>query len=264
MLEFIDTHNHVGLASLGETLDAVAAKSSAAGVRCAVITCAGADDFERAAEAARALHWGYCVGLHPLYLSESSFEDLKRLRAFALSHRDDPHLVGIGEIGLDFYVEGLDRQQQECVFKEELALAQELNLPVSVHSRRALFKVMECLAAYPGVKGALHAFSGSVEQAKDAASKGFYLGFGGALTYPGSKRVRACAKVLAAEHLLLETDAPDMAPAFRSEGPSHPADLPAYLEELSRIRAESSDTLSAVIYRNSLNAFPKLAALAAQ
>ena len=90
------------------------------------------------------------------------------------------------------------------------------------------------------------------------------MGFGGALTYPGSKRVRACAKVLAAEHLLVETDAPDMAPAFRSEGPSHPADLPAYLEELSRIRAVSSDTLSAVIYRNSLNAFPKLAALAAQ
>ena len=116
MLEFIDTHNHVGLASLGETLEAVATKSKAAGVRCAVITCAAADDFERAAEAARALHWGYCVGLHPLYLSESSFEDLKRLRAFALSHRDDPHLVGIGEIGLDFYVEGLDRQQQECVF----------------------------------------------------------------------------------------------------------------------------------------------------
>ena len=220
MLEFIDTHNHVGLASLGETLEAVAAKSKAAGVRCAVITCAAAD---------------LESGVH-----------------------------GIGEIGLDFYVEGLDRQQQECVFKEELALAQELNLPVSVHSRRALFKVMECLAAYPGVKGALHAFSGSVEQAKDAASKGFYLGFGGALTYPGSKRVRACAKVLAAEHLLLETDAPDMAPAFRSEGPSHPADLPAYLEELSRIRAVSSDTLSAVIYRNSLNAFPKLAALAAQ
>ena len=189
----IDTHNHVGLAPLAQSLEVLAQKASAMGVVCGVITAGGVEDFERVRQTAQKLNWGYCVGLHPLYIRENWQADIKALSAFLETHQDDPHLVGIGEIGLDFYVEGLDRDRQEAVFKEELQLALRFNLPVSLHSRRALYRVLALMKEYPTVSGVLHAFAGSLDEMKQAVRRGLYLGMGGAMTFPGSKRVRTAA-----------------------------------------------------------------------
>ena len=114
------------------------------------------------------------------------------------------------------------------------------------------------MADYPQVKGALHAFAGSEQEALQCVRRGFFLGFGGAMTYEGSKRVRKALACVGTQALLLETDAPDMAPSFSENGRSTPVDLPRYLEQMSRIRAEDSEELGRVIYENSLLAFPRL------
>ena len=261
MLRFIDTHNHVGVAAFSVSEEIIASEAREAGVVCAVITTGGVDDFEAAARAARKLRWGYCVGLHPMYLREQYQSDLERLRDFVLTHSDDPYLVGIGEIGLDFFVEGLDRSRQEAVLQAELELAANVNLPVSLHSRRSLFKVMEILSDYPSVEGVLHAFAGSLEQAREAAQRGLYLGVGGAVTYPGSKRVRAVASSMDIRSLVLETDAPDMAPSFAADKESRPAFLGRYLNEIAQLRAQSPEILAEAFFENATAAFPKLRAL---
>ena len=255
---YIDTHNHVGLTEVSEDLEAFAQKCREAGIRSGVITTGTVKDFERVSQVAQKLHWGYCVGLHPLYISEDYQADLQSLKEFLTTHLDDEYLVGIGEIGLDFYVEGLNRVNQEKVFEAELQLAQSFNLSVSVHSRRALYRVMALMGRYPEVRGALHAFSGSSEELKQAVKRGYFLGFGGAMTYSGSKRVRQAALLCPQDRLLLETDAPDMAPSFSETGHSSSLFLPRYLEELSRLRNESAELLGQKIFENSLNAFPRM------
>lgn len=258
MVRFIDTHNHVGLAELSDSLEVMARKASFVGVVAGVITTGCVEDFERAREVAHRLGWGYCVGLHPMYLHEQSDEDVQKLKKFVYEHMDDSHLVGIGEIGLDFYVSRPDKALQERILKKELELAAETHLPVSVHSRRALYRVMAMMADYPQVRAALHAFAGSEQEALQCVRRGYFLGFGGAMTYEGSKRVRRALASLGSQALLLETDAPDMAPSFAENGRSTPVDLPRYLQEMSRIRGEDSEALGRVIYENSFLAFPRL------
>ena len=261
MQSFIDTHNHVAVAPVAWDLPALAERLEAAGVIAGVITTGGVEDFEKAAASARQLGWGYCVGLHPMYIRDQFRADLQELRRFVFSHRDDPYLVGIGEIGLDFYVEGLDRSRQQLVFEEELQLASELGLTVSVHSRRALYKVMEILSSFPKLNIVLHAFAGSLQEARQAEKRGYYLGVGGAVTYEGSKRVRAVVKELSLDRLVLETDAPDMAPVFARGQGSDPVFLPRYLDEIESLRAEDKKLLAESVYENSLRAYPKLRAL---
>lgn len=260
----IDTHNHVGLAPLAQSLEVLAQKASAMGVVCGVITAGGVEDFERVRQTAQKLNWGYCVGLHPLYIRENWQADIKALSAFLETHQDDPHLVGIGEIGLDFYVEGLDRDRQEAVFKEELQLALRFNLPVSIHGRRALYRVLALMKEYPTVSGVLHAFAGSLDEMKQAVRRGLYLGMGGAMTFPGSKRVRTAAIQAPFGSLVLETDAPDMPPVFSETKKSSPLDLPRYLSELADLRQEDESVLSKALFMNSLSAFPKLKVLLAK
>ena len=258
MLRFIDTHNHVGVAPISWDLPLLADQLTQAGVWGGVITAGGVDDFEAAADTARKLGWGYCVGLHPMYIRDQYRWDLDELRRFVLSHRDDPYLIGIGEIGLDFYVPGLDRARQLTVLQEELQLAADAGLTVSVHSRRALYKVMEVLSFYPSLKVVLHAFAGSLEEVRQAEKRGYFLGVGGAVTYEGSKRVRAAAKEVSLERLVLETDAPDMAPAFAAGLHSDPTFLSRYLETIAALRGQNKELLGEAIYENSLRAFPKL------
>lgn len=258
MTSYLDTHNHVGLTDLKEDLDDLGQKCREAGIRAGVITTGTVGDFERVSEVARKLHWGYCVGLHPLYIREDYQADLQYLKEFLLAHLDDEHLVGIGEIGLDFYVEGLDRSNQEKAFEAQLQLAQIFNLAVSVHSRRALYRVMALMARYPKVQAALHAFSGSQEEMRQVIKRGYYVGFGGAMTYSGSKRVRQAAFVCPEDKILLETDSPDMSPSFSETGHSSPLFLPRYLKELALLRKVTPELLGQRIFENSLNAFPRM------
>ncbi len=257
----IDTHSHFGLVDTGDDMNVLLERARSSGVVCGIITTGSVGDFEKVRDIAHAIGWGYAVGIHPLFIHEAKDEDLETLSQFLELHQDDPYLVAVGEIGLDRYMENPDNDRQERFFKVQLQLAQEYQLPVSVHSRRALFKVVEILKDFPDVKVALHAFAGSLDETKNLAKLGYKMGFGGALTYTGSKRVRQAAAYLPIESLLLETDTPDMPPAFNAKGASEPSYLEQYLQELAIVRQEDKEALEHQIFQNTIELFPKLQAL---
>lgn len=257
----IDTHSHFGLVDTGDDMNVLLERARASGVVCGIITTGSVGDFEKVRETAHAIGWGYAVGIHPLFIHEAKDEDLETLSLFLELHQNDSHLVAVGEIGLDRYMEEPDNDRQERFFKAQLQLAQKYHLPVSVHFRRALFRVVDILKDFPDVKVALHAFAGSLDEAKNLAKLGYKMGFGGALTYAGSKRVRQAAIHLPIESLLLETDTPDMPPAFNAKGASEPSYLEQYLQELAIVRQEDREALEHQILQNTLNLFPKVQVL---
>lgn len=148
------------------------------------------------------------VGLHPEDIPQTGWEEeLARISTLA----EQPEVVCVGEIGLDYYWDASRKELQKQVFAAQLELANRLGKPVSVHSREATGDCMELLEKYKP-KGALHCFSGSAETAKEVVKLGMYLGFTGVLTFPNSKKARAAVEVIPMDRLLLETDAPYMAP----------------------------------------------------
>jgi Tat protein secretion system quality control protein TatD with DNase activity len=149
-------------------------------------------------------------GIHPLYVMRAAEADLAVLRDWLAGERP----VAVGEIGLDFFVADLDPARQEHFFVEQLKLAREFDLPVLLHVRRSVDAVLKQLRRHRVRGGIAHAFNGSRQQADAFIGLGFKLGFGGTLTYPGSTRIRALAAELPLDAIVLETDAPDIPPAW--------------------------------------------------
>lgn len=148
------------------------------------------------------------VGIHPEYAADFGSADVAALRRLAKSSKK---VVAIGEIGLDYHYEGYDRERQIALFREQIELAGELDLPIIVHSRDATGDCMEILRELKP-RGVMHCFSGSWETAKEVLDLGMYLGFTGVLTFKNSKKAREVVEKMPLERLLLETDCPYMSP----------------------------------------------------
>jgi TatD DNase family protein len=158
--------------------------------------------------------------------------------------------VAVGEIGLDLHVTGLDPARQEFFFGEQLKLAHEFDLPVILHVRRAVDQILKHLRRQRVRGGIAHAFNGSQQQADEFIRLGFRLGFGGAMTFSGSTRIRQLAATLPAESIVLETDAPDIPPAWLGRGRNSPAELPRIAAVLAELRKISPDDLAALTTAN--------------
>lgn len=256
-MAFIDTHSHVGLAGTFEEALQEVENARALGVSTGLMTTGSSADFSRIITLAPRLGWGYTLGLHPLFIQEESEKSLELLHEMIASHLDDPYLIGVGEIGLDFYVEGLNREMQEFFFAEQLKIAREFALPVTIHARRSLYRVMHFVKAIGVMGGAIHAFTGSVEEAKDVRRAGLYLGVGGAVTYTGSKKVRKIVTELGLENIVLETDSPDMAPAFDAKR-SRAEYLPRYAQTIADLLKVDVQKVRQKTGKNALNAFGRL------
>jgi TatD DNase family protein len=167
-------------------------------------------------------------GIHPLYVHQADETDLDALRGWlqrAAAGPDPP--VALGEIGLDFFVAEPDVARQERFFIEQLRIARDADLPVLLHVRRSVDQVLKYLRRIRVPGGIAHAFNGSRQQAEEFIRLGFRLGFGGALTYSGSTRIRQLAASLPLASIVLETDAPDMPPAWLAGGSQHTAGVAA-------------------------------------
>ncbi|MFZ1536522.1 MAG: TatD family hydrolase [Chromatiaceae bacterium] len=186
------------------------------------------------------------LGLHPVYLENHQPEDLVELERLIAT----VHPVAVGEIGLDFFLPDLDRAQQQELFEEQLKLAARANLPVVIHARRSHDQVISCLRRIRTRGGIAHAFSGSIQQAHQYFDLGFKLGFGGMLTFERSTRLRALAKALPLEALVLETDAPDLTVAAHQGERNSPAYLPDILLALSQVRGQDPEFIAAQTCRN--------------
>ena len=216
--------------------------------------------------------FGYALGIHPLYVDRADDADLDRLRDALAQHRSDPHLVAVGEIGLDHFVPGLDRERQARFYAAQLMLAREFALPVVLHVRRSADDLLKHLRriAVPG--GIAHAFNGSEQQALAFVGLGFRLGFGGAMTFERALQIRRLAQTLPESVPVLETDAPDIPPQWlyrsaearalgEATARNEPAELPRIAATLAALRGWSIAQTVATTRANAFAALPRLAAL---
>ncbi|QWD78853.1 TatD family hydrolase [Polynucleobacter sp. MWH-Svant-W18] len=208
----------------------------------------------------------YTLGIHPLYTNQAHENDIAILEGQITQSLGDPRFVGIGEIGLDYFVEGLDPHKQEYFFNAQLDLAQQFQLPVILHVRRSQDAILKGLRRRNIPSGIAHAFNGSFQQAEQFIELGFKLGFGGAATYERALQIRRLLAELPIESIVTETDAPDIPPAWlREEGVAfnEPAFLPRIGRELASIRGLSDDEFALAVWRNAMQVLPRWSALCA-
>ena len=234
----VDTHCHLDAAEFAGDHDAVARAAATAGVAAIIVPAVAPGNFAAVRECCE--HHAGChpaYGTHPLYLDavdETAFDALRACLEREMAGPYPP--VAIGEIGLDFYVPGFDAARQERFFVEQLKIARDFELPVLLHVRRAVDAVLKCLRRI-GVRGGIaHAFNGSRQQADEFLRLGFRLGFGGAMTFPRATRIRELAASLPCEAIVLETDAPDIPPAWLEGGRNAPSELPRIAGVLAGLR----------------------------
>lgn len=230
---FIDTHCHLDAGEFDPDRAAVWSAARAAGVETIVVPAVAAANFPAVQDCCR-LHAG-CLpayGIHPMYVMDAREEDIGLLRDWLT--REKP--VAVGEIGLDFFVTDVDPVHQEWFFAEQLKLARDFGLPVLLHVRRAVDHILKHLRRIEVPGGIAHAFNGSRQQADEFIARGFKLGFGGTVTFEGSRRIRQLAATLPLEAIVLETDAPDIPPAWLNRGRNTPAELPRIGAEVAALR----------------------------
>ena len=259
---WIDTHCHLDAAEFDADRDAVVAAARAAGVTTIVLPAVDAGNFDRVRALAHRHRLAYALGIHPMCTAAAGEADLAALRHGLEAHRDDPRLVAVGEIGLD-------REHQAALFAAQLKLAREFDLPVLLHVRRAVDSVLKQLRARPVQGGIAHAFNGSEQQAAVFVDLGFRLGFGGALTFDRALKIRRVAAAVPLEAMVMETDAPDIAPQWlyrtaeaRAAGATmrnESAELPRIGEALAALRGVPVDALAEATTANALAALPRLA-----
>lgn len=275
MTFWIDTHCHLDAAEFGPLAREVRARAAIKNVAHCVLPAVQVGNFEAVRQLAHAGGDSYALGIHPLFVAQATEADLVTLDAQLHQYRDDPHLVAVGEIGLDFFVPELTRsplrERQTFFYLAQLRLARQHGLPVLLHGRRSADQLLKGLRAIGG-SGIAHAFNGSEQQAQAFIALGFKLGFGGALTYERALQLRRLAVSLPLEALVLETDAPDMPPhwlytpaqqrgAGVPQGRNEPGELARIGAELAALRGISPDVLAQATTRNALAVLPRLRAL---
>ncbi|MBT9552738.1 MAG: TatD family hydrolase [Hydrogenophaga sp.] len=276
---WIDTHCHLDAPEFGPAHEgAVAARALAAerGVGLCVIPAVERSNLDTVRRLAHRLGDAYALGIHPLYVPRADDADLAHLDAALTEHRDDPRLVAVGEIGLDFFVPALCepamRERQIRFYRAQLRLARKHGLPVIVHVRRSADVLLKHLRELPTGGGIAHAYNGSAAQAKAFIDLGFKLGFGGAATFEPALKLRALAAELPLDALVLETDAPDIPPhwlyataaeraAGQAQGVNTPAELPRIGAVIAGLRGLPPEALAQASTTNALAALPRLAAL---
>jgi TatD DNase family protein len=237
----VDSHCHLDAPEFDPDRADVVARARAAGVVQQVIPAVAASGWEKLR--AICTHWPGlhpAYGLHPMYLDAHRTEHLELLAQWL--ERERP--CAVGECGLDHFVEGLDPEQQRVYFVRQLELARDFDLPVILHARRAVDEVIAALRRIGGLRGVVHSWSGSEEQARQLFGLGFHLGIGGPITFERAQRLRRTVAGMPLEHLLLETDAPDQPPASARGQRNEPTRLAEVLETIATLRGVEASVIA--------------------
>lgn len=257
-MAFTDSHAHLADARFDADRAAALARARDAGVERILTVALGATPAEWESTLALAAEHDFlwaAVGLHPheaRHSSDALLADLDRLAAHG-------RVLAWGEIGLDYHYDHSPRVAQHEVFRRQLGLARARKLPVVVHCREAWDDCLEVLSegwAASGLGGVLHCFSGTEAEARRALDWGFLISFAGNVTFPRADALRAVARSLPAESLLVETDCPYLAPQSRRGQRNEPAFVAEVAAELARLRGASREELGAQTSENFLRLFP--------
>ncbi|HET7772713.1 MAG TPA: TatD family hydrolase [Burkholderiaceae bacterium] len=260
----IDSHCHLDAPEFDHDREAVARACGAAGVQGLLIPAVAPFNFEAVRSLAHTVDGArYALGIHPMYVMPLDLDEaLASLETAVRAALIDPRFVAIGEIGLDFFVPGLDADKQTAFYLAQLKLARRFDLPVILHVRRSQDQLLKGLRQHHVPGGIAHAFNGSEDQTRHFLDRGFRLGFGGAATYPGSQRIRRLAGSLPLDAMVLETDSPDIPPQWLDDGQGHrgrnsPAELPRICETIAALRGVPPAEFGAACARNTLAALPR-------
>lgn len=258
----VDTHCHLDYPDLMADIDAVVARARAAGVgRMVTISTHVARHATYSALAERFAHVFWTIGTHPHNAADEP--DVAMAEIVALSH--SPKCVAVGEAGLDFHYDKSPRDVQRKVFRTHIAAARETGLPLVIHARDADQDMIDILGEEhaKGAFGAiLHCFSSGAELASVGLQLGFYLSFSGIITFKRSEELRAIAAATPLDRLLVETDAPYLAPDPYRGKPNEPSYVTRTAAVLAGVKGVSPDELAIATTANAERVFPRMAAFA--
>lgn len=252
----IDSHCHIDFHHYHHNRADVLKQAAKAGVRQIIVPAVKAQNWARVLS----LSGEFCgvqlfstLGLHPVFMTDHRPEHLAQLEQLLNHHQGD--VIAVGEIGLDFSDKNCDKAAQLALFSAQLDLAEQFQLPVILHVVKAHEQVLKQLKARPNLKGVVHSYSGSLPQAQHYIAQGFLLGVGGVITWPNAAKKRQLFSQLPLNALVLETDAPDLAPAGLKGEPNRPDQVVNVLHQLAAIRKESEEEIAQATTRNVIKLF---------
>lgn len=255
-----DTHLHLDASEYDSDRLAVVQRARELHVTRFVLPAVGAFNFDEVKSLAHSIPGAvYCLGIHPMFVDKAKEEDLLTLKQKIQASIDDPKFAGLGEIGLDGFVHGLNWDKQVQFFHAQLKLARDFDVPVVMHVRKAQDSVLKGLRIYKPRSGIAHAFNGSFQQADHFLNLNMCLGFGGASTFTRALQLRRLAAELPESAMVLETDGPDIAPEWINKQRNAPEHLPRIAETIAELRQSSVEVLSRQTQLNAQRVLPALA-----
>ena len=248
----VDTHCHLDASEFSPDRAGVIRRALDAGVRMQVLPATHAAEWPALRDAA-AMDPGLfaAYGLHPTFLQHHQEPHLRQLEQWIEAERP----VAVGECGLDYFVDGLDEDAQSRFFEGQLRIARDAGLPVIVHARRAVDRVTAAIRRMGGLRGVVHSFSGSRQQAEKLWELDFMLGIGGPVTYERANRLRTLVANMPLEYLLLETDAPDQPDADHRGRRNEPARLRLVCDTVAQLRGIAPEEVAATTTDNARRLF---------
>lgn len=264
----IDTHCHLDATQFDSDRDAVIERAASQGVSAVVIPAVARSNFDVVRKLAHSFTGGfYALGIHPICVPQASESDLQLLETQIQSSLADSRFIGLGEIGLDFFLPDLKQpemvKRQQFFYGAQLDMAVRYKLPVILHVRRSQDLILKALRQRAITGGIAHAFNGSFQQAEQFLEQGMVLGFGGAMTFERSLQIRRLASTLPDEALVVETDAPDIPPSWLGQrgGPTprnEPGEVARIVDVLAELRGVRRDDIVRLTTANAMRAFPRL------
>lgn len=263
---WIDTHCHLDAHEFGDRSLDVAAQAAAVDVGMIVVPAIDRGNFDIVRKLAHAApNACYGLGIHPIMVPQAKEADLEVMREAVAAAMSDPRFVAIGEIGLDFFIPLLCepdmRDKQVFFLREQLKIARDFGLPVLCHVRKSQDQVLKHVRQIGPAGGIAHAFNGSFQQAQAYIDEGFKLGFGGNLTFTRALQIRRLAAELPLDSVVMETDAPDIAPSWVHPGVNTPDQIPGIAAVLADLRGVPLEEVRAVTTANAAAIMPRLHAL---
>lgn len=247
-MEFFDTHCHLDFPEFDHDRDEVIAQCDHLGVKNILIPGVTRENWDRVIEISSLRESYYpALGLHPMFIDRHQDGDVDKLDEYIQMYSP----IAIGEIGLDFYLDDLDKEKQLIFFESQLDLAKKYELPVSLHVRKAHDEVLKLLRKKKLCGGFVHAFSGSEQQAFQYLDLNFKLGFGGAVSYERAKKLKSILKKISSSDFVLETDAPDMSPAMHKGIRNSPQYVPEIFQIMVALRQDCANELAIQLMQNS-------------
>lgn len=264
----VDTHCHLDAREFDLDREQVMDRVRQRGVKRIVIPAVNITNFAAVRALAHAYDEGaYALGIHPICVPQARDTDLAELQAQIEKSLGDPRFVAVGEIGLDFFIPALKQSamvdKQHKFYEAQLDLALRYGLPVLLHVRRSQDQILKQLRRRPGLTGIAHAFNGSFQQAAHFLDQGMVLGLGGAMTFPRALQIRRLAERLPLSSLVLETDAPDIAPSWLgtpgTPAPrNEPAEVSGVADVLAQLRGLTRDEVIRATGENALRILSRL------